>query len=501
LFFIIKLSWRNLFRHRGKSLIIGMILLFAAFFMTMGNGVINGMEAGLYRNLGGSFLGDIALLSTNQEAEDLFFDNLSSIEPISSYTNIKTFLEKRSGILSFMPMAIGASSIIEEDHPVDCLLLGVKFEDYQAFFGSNVIITEGRELKNNGSEGGIIFSGRWRDHIYEKTGYWISPAGYPVSNTFKNSLIKTNLVFMGYSKDMGNDIRLPVRGIMHYKDYNYNWGYFSIMDIESFRNCFNLITGSDSVSNVSAEDKKLLDTSDAGFDSSFSSVVTSSPGDASSQVNYEFLKGLRSRKTTNAGPADADSGTYNYISLKIKKGDQSRIIKSLNEDLAREKLDAKAVPWQKISGQLYDGTNIFKNIISVFVFFLFFVVIIVIMNTLNMSVMERAGEIAMMRSIGARKSLVASIFYYETILLTIAFGGAGIIAGVFAVNIISGLNITITAGEVAPTFFASDHFRPFVGPAGIAVSTLELLVFLMLSVVLPARLAMKVKPLEAFSKE
>jgi len=503
LFFIIKLAWRNLFRHRGKSLIIGVILLIASFFMTMGNGVINGINKGLYQNLALSFLGDIALLSTNQEAEDLLYDNISSMEIISSYTNIRNFLEKRDDVAAFMPMAIGASSIIEEDHPVDCLLVGVKFEDYQKFFGSNVIITEGEGFKNNTRDGGIIFSDRWREHVFDRTGYWISPAGYPVHFLNKNAvdvIIKTNLVFIGYSKEMGNDIRVPVRGIMHFKDYNYNWGYFSIMDIESFRECLNYLTGEDSAARVSAENKKILNMSETNLDNLFSSTLTAESNTASD--NKEIIKELKKKKNPETAVQDPDNGTYNYIALKIRKGsDQLQTIKSLNAALSNAGLDAKAVPWQKISGQLFDGTNIFKNIISVFVFFMFFVVIIVIMNTLNMSVIERASEIAMMRSIGAKKGLIAYIFYAETFLLTIAFGGLGILFGVIAVNILSHLNITITTGEVAPMFFASDHFRPFVGLFGILISAAELFIFLLIAVILPARLAMRVKLLEAFSKE
>lgn len=474
----------------------------------MGNGVINGMNKGLYLNLAASFLGDIALLSTNQEAEDLFFDNLNNLEIISSYTNIKDFLEKRDDIAAFMPMAIGASTVLEEDHPAWCYLIGVKFEDYQKIFSSNIIITEGEELKRG--DRGIIFSDRWREHIYDKTGYWISPqdrpAGNPVSsegltNSLKGAIIKTNLVFMGYSKDTGNDIRVNVKGILRYKDYNYNWGYFSIMDIESFRDCFNYITADDSSAKVSAEKKKIFDMNEAGFDSMFGSSSALMKPDIAAD-NKEILKTLKRGKTSAAADRDPDNGAYNYIALKVKKGfDQAIVIKNLNEALSNARLDARAVPWQRISGQLFDGTSIFMDIIRVFVFFMFFVVIIVIMNTLNMSVIERTGEIAMMRSIGARKGLISEIFYAETFLLTVCFGGAGILFGVIAVDLLSKMNITITTGEVAPTFFASDHFCPFIGLSGIIVSTAELFFFILLSVILPARLAMKVKPLEAFSKE
>jgi len=43
---IIKIAWRNILRHKGKSVIIGVILFLGALIMTVGNGVISGWTLG-----------------------------------------------------------------------------------------------------------------------------------------------------------------------------------------------------------------------------------------------------------------------------------------------------------------------------------------------------------------------------------------------------------------------------------------------------------------------
>ena len=58
---IFLISWRNLWRHRGKSLVIGVILFIGAFLMTVGNGVITGMDIGISKNVVNTFMGDLVL--------------------------------------------------------------------------------------------------------------------------------------------------------------------------------------------------------------------------------------------------------------------------------------------------------------------------------------------------------------------------------------------------------------------------------------------------------
>ena len=75
---IIKIAWRNILRHKGKSIVIGIILFLGSLIMTFGNGVISGMERGLEKNIVQGFTGDIVIISDRQESDNVLFTHPSS---------------------------------------------------------------------------------------------------------------------------------------------------------------------------------------------------------------------------------------------------------------------------------------------------------------------------------------------------------------------------------------------------------------------------------------
>jgi ABC-type lipoprotein release transport system permease subunit len=60
---VFKIAWRNILRHKGKSIIIGSILFLGALIMTLGNATAIGMQKGVEENLVRSFTGHIILVS------------------------------------------------------------------------------------------------------------------------------------------------------------------------------------------------------------------------------------------------------------------------------------------------------------------------------------------------------------------------------------------------------------------------------------------------------
>ena len=64
-----KIAWRNLWRHRGHSLVIGTILCLGSLIMTVGNGVVSGMDRGLQKTLVHGFTGDLVLVSDKHDGD------------------------------------------------------------------------------------------------------------------------------------------------------------------------------------------------------------------------------------------------------------------------------------------------------------------------------------------------------------------------------------------------------------------------------------------------
>ena len=142
---IYKIALRNLFRHKGKSLVIGSILFLGAFIMTLGNGVITGLNQGLQENIVNRFTGDIVVISDKQESNAVIITVMGKpIEIISNYNEIKKLLGAEKYIDKFVPLAQGTAMLINEDGEPDFnFLLGVNFDDYVKMFG-NIKIIEGR---------------------------------------------------------------------------------------------------------------------------------------------------------------------------------------------------------------------------------------------------------------------------------------------------------------------------------------------------------------------
>ena len=102
---ILTIAWRNIFRHRGKSLIIGAILFMGAFLMTVGNGVISGMDAGLQKNIVEGFCGDALLVSDKQESDNVFLEFMGkAVAPIKNYKSIDSALGKMPSVEKWLPI-------------------------------------------------------------------------------------------------------------------------------------------------------------------------------------------------------------------------------------------------------------------------------------------------------------------------------------------------------------------------------------------------------------
>lgn len=143
---ILKISWRNIMRHRGKSIVIGVILFLGALLMTLGNGVISGMDRGMQKNIVEGFTGDALIVSEKQESNDVFLEMMGKdVAPIENFKQIDSALSKLSYVKKVFP--IGKNCVMalnSEGGLADGLfVLGVDFRQYRDFFGDNLKLIEG----------------------------------------------------------------------------------------------------------------------------------------------------------------------------------------------------------------------------------------------------------------------------------------------------------------------------------------------------------------------
>jgi ABC-type lipoprotein release transport system permease subunit len=498
---------RNLLRHKGKSFVIGAILFVGALIMTLGNAVISGMNQGLSENIVERFTGHIVLISDTQENPNILFTPMGKdIALIKNFDKTRAVLSGQSYIQNYLPAARGFSFVLTEDGDIDfALLLGVDFPEYNRMFRGNVQLVEGKLLDKN--ERGMLVSQGRRTRFFNDQNIWVKPVGFPLdeknfsdeAKKYRDKMIvKDSLVLMGASgESTAFDVRTEIKGIHRYEFLDDFWKFFNIMDIETFRECFQWVTNSDAAVNLNKETKSLI-TNEGNLDDLFKEETVVKTKSAKAELT-KTLKSLKEKSTAMKPLTDA--GAYNVVFFKLKeKEDLQKRTDDLNAALKAAGAASRAVTWQKAIGQLGEMAGIIRGALMGFVFFIFFVAIIIIMNTLSMAALERTAELGMMRAVGAQKRFVTVMFFIETACLAVVFGGLGIVLGAVAVPVLKAFHIS-AENNILQLLFGGKTFAPYLGVADILIGVVELTLVTVIASLYPIRVARRITPLDAISRD
>lgn len=503
---ILKIAWRNIQRHKGKSIIIGIILFLGSLIMTVGNGVISGMDNGLEKNIVNGFMGHVVIISDKEQTDNILIKFMGkSLNTITSYKEIKALLETQDYIDAKLPVGKNAAMVINESEgePGYVYLLGVDFKEYRKFFNENITPIEGAVLKDN--EQGILIAQQSRDQLYETMSVWFVPDRAKAEEKYLTPDAKENIsslktkddaVFLGFSENNStSDIRVPVKGIIRYQALNTMWGHFNIIDIESYRRALGYFSAAETQVTIAKEKKKLFESEN--LDSIFGSGSFVVADTGSREFNVDFR---RKNLTTTEG-IDLETGTYNLVFIKLKKGiSMYDGVNKLNRAFEGKNLGVRAVTWKQGSGFIGNIATIIKIALFAFVMMLFVVAIIIIVNTLTMATLERITEIGMMRAVGARKGFISLMFVGETCMLAGVFGGLGILTGIIIVKIIPLLNIT-SDNDFVQLLYGGDRFFPVLSFTDILLVILQLTLVTVITVIYPVKVARGIVPLDAISRD
>ncbi len=492
-----RIAWRNIFRHKGKTAVIGSILFLGAFILTLGSSIIAGLNRGLESNLVHCFTGDVVIIS-NQQKTDAVLASMSAqnIEPIPRYLALKPLLQKIPYIQAFLPIGVGYVVILNDTgQPVDQYILGVNFEAYRQFFPHTMTFPEGHYPAPNSKS--LLLSHYFRQNIYDYTGDWLTPNPTLPPNQ-KTAKLKHDIVLMGLSaKNTTLDIRLPVTGIFAFPALNTLLGLYSIVDIDSFRECLGYFTTQDQHPTLTTEQKTLLtqDNPEALFDTETTSLTQHTQLSATFQDLHHTTTPIK-LQTRNW-----EEGVFNAILIRLSpKLSTTQGVNQLNQFFKIQHLPLKAVPWSKAIGILGQIALIMKAALYLFVGFIFFVAVMIMTNTLSLAALERITEIGMMRAIGARRGLIVLMFILETGMLSLTFGSLGLLSGWITVLAIHTQRLT-THNEMLQILYGGDVFSPILGASDILQCILLLSIVTVLAVIYPLTIANKITPLDAISTE
>ncbi|MDD5773068.1 MAG: FtsX-like permease family protein [bacterium] len=508
---IFKIAWRNIFRHKGKSFVIGTILFLGALFMTLGNGVISGMDRGLTKNIIEGFTGHIVIISDKQETDNVLFTLMGKpIEAIGNFIEIKKVLNKEDYIDKYLPVGRNLAMLLNEEggSPGNGFLLGVDFAKYRAMFPDNIKPVEGTIPEKN--EKGVILPSFARKEFYGYTNIWFVPTGGKlIEENFKKETkekeepvgikVKDSMVVMGFNdKNTTMDVRVNVRAVVRYNTLNTIFGHFALIDIESYREAFGYFSAESKASEISEDKKKLLDMGNENLDMLFSENTLMTENKSNGKADVKFTPAVKQEKSE---VVDVDTGAYNLVFIKLKKGISiDDALLKMNKDLKSANLGVRAVSWKKAFGLIGSMSTVIKGALFLFVMLLFVVAVIIIVNTLSMAAIERTPEIGMMRAVGARKSFISNMFLAETGMLSFVFGGAGVIVGIITVNLLPLFKIT-SENDMVQLLFGGDMFYPVLSMSDIMLSFLQLAIVTFAAVIYPIKVAKSITPLDAIVRD
>ena len=505
---ILKIAWRNLWRHKNHSLVIGTILCLGALIMTVGNGVVEGMDRGLQKTIVRGFTGDLVLVSEKHSSDNVFLEMMGkTVPPIDNFKDIRSVLDQSGWVENSLPIGKNMAMVLNEDGgmPTYLYLIGVDFEKYRRMFPDNFDLIEGR-LPESAKPGLLLPTGA-RKEITDQTNIWFIPKGTSLDTSHLESdakshpgdlSVKSSVVLMGFNEENSStDIRLDVNGVFKYKALNTIFGSFALMDIESYRQTLGYFLASEKSSNVIAKKDSALFASGDNLDNLFStdSLVVARTGNTSEKVDWTH------KDSFHTIHADLEDGSYNLVLVLLRPGVNAEKARAdLNKRFLDRKLGVRAVHWKQAIGPVGSMTTLIKSALFVFVSILFLVAVIIIVNTLSMAALERTPEIGMMRAIGARKGFIGWMFLAETAALSLFFGGLGIALGTVVVELLSLLKIA-SENDMLQLFFGGDTFHPVLTAGDIVLAFLQLAFVTIAAVVYPLILARGINPLDAVYKE
>jgi len=526
---ILTIAWRNLWRHRGQSLVVGTILFLGAALMTLGNGVISGMDRGLHKTIVQSFTGDWVLVPDAQEDDNVFLEMMGrAIEPIQNYPDIKAFLAERPEIEKHLPMGKNLAMVFNEDGgmPTFLYVLGVDFAAYARMFPENLTLIEGHLPPPDGPA--LMLPTGARKEVHQQTNIWFIPEGGVLDTSHLEGeavgragdlSVKDNMVLMGFNQDnTATDLRLPIDGIFRYRALNSLFGSFALVDIESYRQCLGYLRADETaIVSLSHADSALFAMEGENLDDLFADPGTAAGvegpalgGKPSSTATlpasrqegmHPAHRDPRGDAPTQEKGVSIESGAYNLVAVAVKPGQASDAsLAVFNADLKDAGLGVRAVTWKKALGPVGSMAVLIKGALFVFVSLLFLVAILIIINTLTMAAMERTAEIGMMRAIGARKGFIGLMFLAETAMLAFTFGGLGILFGGSLIEALAALKLT-SENDMLQLFYGGDTFHPLIQGGDILLAVVQLALVTVVAVIYPLILARGVTPLEAVQTE
>jgi putative ABC transport system permease protein len=499
----LRLAFRNLFEHRSKSLIIGILLAVGAFILVLGNSFIDASSKSIREAFTDNYTGDVFVSGVSAEGEVSLF-GVTSVGGLAATPTIPDFDKVLSGIQAnplvakATGMATGYGIVTKngegismdgdskDSGPADpgsrfLFMFGIDPQSYWKVFDT-ITITSGKAI--GPGESGLIIN----EAQLAKIAKWQG----------KKLAVGDSLVVQGFSS-AGMKIReMKILGTYLQKGEGAAPEQMAFVDIDTLRVLAGMTIGTNEAITLSAQQTAMLDTknTDSLFgDDLFESAPTK--GGFNEAALTAQLADTKARELANT----ADTGAWQFIVVKTKNHSSStELVKSLNAEYQAKNLAVKAGDWQKAAGPYGQSVDVIRIVFTIAIVILSIVAIIIIMNTFVISVIERTGEIGTMRAIGADKSFIRKLFAAEAGVLSLIFSTIGAALALATVAILNAARIP-TGNPFLAVLLGGKYLSPLATPQNVLFSILGMVLVGWLAHLYPVSVALRIEPVEAMRND
>ena len=489
---LFKIAFRNLREHRSQTLIIGTLIALGVAVLVTSNSVLTSVTRGMEASYVDNFTGDLIVRNKGEDPVAFIGGFGGAPEPLQNYPDIAAQLASDEDVKAYTPLLTGAASLSQNDTTLTfALLWGVTPSAYFKMFPDSFSVTEGERLKD-GQEG-IMLSQEAVDTALEEKGVTLK--------------VGDTVLLSGQNNITGNKIReVTVRGIGSFKNNAGLLDVVSFVDVNTLRALTGLTaartapgSGAPSAPADLSEDT-LFGGGNAlsGAGNAAGSAGDSTDDKASSNSNLDF-DNLLGDTTVRDQALALDNNAWHFLLLDVADGASPTTVGQQLEDAPIGKT-LVVENWRWGAGFVAELAFGIRNILNIVIAVIAVVAVIIIMNTLVISVTERAAEIGTVRALGGQKNFVRGMITLEVLMITLIFGLVGVALGS---AVIGALNLI---GLGAPNLFLQILFggavlKPVLSISSLYLSMIVVAVVGVVASLYPVSVALGVAPVQAMQNK
>ncbi|MFW5836074.1 MAG: ABC transporter permease [bacterium] len=533
---LLRIALRNLVEHKGKTLILGILVAVGVVVLVVGNSLMDTARDGISRAFVDNYTGDVMISGTADGPISLFgVQSVGGIDPtpvLPDYPEIASFVDEHPHVELWTTQITGFGLLRPEDERLDgsdnsvlTVLFGAEPRTYQETF-DNVRIVEGRYLEPG--ERGLMLStdrvAELEENVLEALEKQeIEADSYPIS-------VGDEIRIVGLTSDGLPSIRVvPIVGIYEMTGISEGVGFelVSYVDPQTLRAMLRLNLGSSAQLELDESQTELLDrgSEDDLFndDDVFSEDSLGAAGgdDDSAESDEDFFDldalGDRSQPSAAEPPPEQEdatpdaassvddprlaSSTWHYILARVNTPRRiGETIADLNAFFASSGIDAQAGNWEVAAGPFATTADVIRTVFNVAIIVIGIVAVIIMMNTLVISVMERTSEIGTMRALGAQKGFVWRMFAFEILVITTVFGTIGVALSLGIIGLLHLIGIPAT-NTFLTVLFAGPELKPVASAISVFGGLIVVSVIGLIAHVYPVAVALRIQPIKAIQTE